>query len=92
MSLLGDLYGDRFQTLVLAEHLSAHDRRRGLQDGLGLSREDFGLNSVVLFEQADALIERADRRKSKGSCPSSWWMLPSARLKPRSCTRCGWCS
>jgi uncharacterized membrane-anchored protein YhcB (DUF1043 family)/protein required for attachment to host cells len=71
VSLLGDLYGDRFQTLVLAgapERLG--DWRRGLQDGLGLSREDFGPNSgVVLFERPDALIERADRLEEQGELP-----------------------
>ncbi len=71
VSLLGDLYGERFQTLVLAgapERLG--DWRRGLQDGLGLSREDFGPNSgVVLFERPDALIERADRLEEQGELP-----------------------
>ena len=71
VSLLGDLYGERFQTLVLAgapERLG--DWRRGLQDALGLSREDFGPNSgVVLFERPDALIERADRLEEQGELP-----------------------
>lgn len=71
VSLLGELYGDRFQTLVLAgspERLG--DWRRGLQDCLGLSREDFGPNSgVVLFERPDALIERADRLEEQGELP-----------------------
>ena len=71
MSLLGELYGDRFQTLVLAgspERLG--DWRRGLQDCLGLNREDFGPNSgVVLFERPDALIERADRLEEQGELP-----------------------
>ncbi|MFM6128841.1 MAG: DUF3086 domain-containing protein, partial [Sphaerospermopsis kisseleviana] len=43
VTILGDLYGERFQTLVMA---SSPERlgewRRGLQDCLGLSREDFG--------------------------------------------------
>jgi hypothetical protein len=44
--------------------------RRGLQDCLGLSREDFGPNSgIVLFERADALIERADRLEERGELP-----------------------
>ena len=71
MSVLGELYGDRFQTLVLAgspERLG--DWRRGLQDCLGLNREDFGPNSgVVLFERPDALIERADRLEEQGELP-----------------------
>ena len=51
ISILGELYGDRFQTLVLAgqpERLG--EWRRGLQDALGLEREDFGPNSgIILF-------------------------------------------
>ena len=71
VSILGDLYGERFQTLVLAgtpERLG--EWRRGLQDCLGLSREDFGPNSgIVLFERPDALIERADRLEERGELP-----------------------
>ena len=44
--------------------------RRGLQDCLGLGREDFGPNSgIVLFERPDALIERADRLEERGELP-----------------------
>ena len=71
ISILGELYGERFQTLVLAgmpERLG--EWRRGLQDCLGLSREDFGPSSgIVLFERADALIERADRLEERGELP-----------------------
>jgi hypothetical protein len=71
VAILGEIYGDRFQTLVLAgqpERLG--EWRRGLQDCLGLSREDFGPNSgIVLFERADALIERADRLEERGELP-----------------------
>lgn len=71
IAILGELYGDRFQTLVLAgqpERLG--EWRRGLQDCLGLSRDDFGPNSgIVLFERADALIERADRLEERGELP-----------------------
>jgi hypothetical protein len=71
VAILGELYGERFQTLVLAgqpERLG--EWRRGLQDCLGLSREDFGPNSgVVLFERPDALIERADRLEERGELP-----------------------
>ena len=71
ISILGDLYGERFQTLVLAsqpERLG--EWRRGLQDCLGLAREDFGPSSgIVLFERADALIERADRLEERGELP-----------------------
>ena len=71
IAILGDLYGERFQTLVLAsqpERLG--EWRRGLQDCLGLSREDFGPSSgIVLFERADALVERADRLEERGELP-----------------------
>ena len=71
ISILGELYGDRFQTLVLAsqpERLG--EWRRCLQDALGLNREDFGPNSgIVLFERSDGLIERADRLEERGELP-----------------------
>ena len=71
IAILGELYGDRFQTLVLAgEPERLGEWRRGLQDCLGLSREDFGPTSgIVLFERADALIERADRLEERGELP-----------------------
>ena len=44
--------------------------RRGLQDCLGLGREDFGPTSgIVLFERAEALVERADRLEERGELP-----------------------
>lgn len=71
IAILGDLYGDRFQALVLAsqpERLG--EWRRGLQDCLGLSREDFGPNSgIVLFERPEALVERADRLEEQNELP-----------------------
>jgi hypothetical protein len=71
ITILGELYGDRFQTLVLAgqpERLG--EWRRGLQDCLGLSRDDFGPSSgIVLFERPDALIDRADRLEERGELP-----------------------
>ena len=71
ISILGELYGDRFQTLVLAgqpERLG--EWRRGLQDALGLGREDFGPNSgIVLFERAEGVIERADRLEESNEVP-----------------------
>tara|TARA_Y100001968_G_scaffold249506_1_gene234308 strand:+ start:971 stop:2098 length:1128 start_codon:yes stop_codon:yes gene_type:complete len=71
ISILGELYGDRFQTLVLAsqpERLG--EWRRGLQDALGLSREDFGPNSgIVLFERAEGVVDRADRLEERGEVP-----------------------
>ncbi len=63
MSVLHKLYGNRLRTLVLAnspERLG--EWRRGLQDCLGISRSDFGPErGVVLFEQPEALIQKADR-------------------------------
>ena len=71
IAIVGELYGDQFQTLVLAgqpERLG--DWRRGLQDALGLGREDFGPSSgIVLFERGDALVERADRLEERGEVP-----------------------
>ena len=71
IAILGELYGDRFQTLILAsqpERLG--EWRRGLQDALGLSREDFGPNSgIVLFERSDGLIEKADRLEERDEVP-----------------------
>jgi hypothetical protein len=71
IAILGELYGERFQTLVLAsqpERLG--EWRRRLQDCLGLSRDDFGpASGIVLFERADALIERADRLEERGELP-----------------------
>ena len=71
IAILGELYGERFQSLILAgqpERLG--EWRRGLQDALGLGREDFGPNSgIVLFERGDALVERADRLEERGEVP-----------------------
>ena len=71
ISILGELYGDRFQTLVLAsqpERLG--EWRRGLQDALGLNREDFGPSSgIVLFERAEGVIDRADRLEERDEVP-----------------------
>lgn len=71
IAVIGELYGDQFQCLVLAggpERLG--EWRRGLQDALGLGREDFGPNSgIVLFERPEALVERADRLEERGEVP-----------------------
>tara|TARA_Y100001968_G_scaffold139535_1_gene127686 strand:+ start:5248 stop:6369 length:1122 start_codon:yes stop_codon:yes gene_type:complete len=71
IAILGELYGDRFQTLILAsqpERLG--EWRRGLQDALGLGREDFGPNSgIVLFERGDGLVEKADRLEERDEVP-----------------------
>ena len=71
IALLTELYGEQLQTLVLAgrpERLG--DWRRGLQDYLGLGREDFGPSSgISLFERPDALIQRADRLEALDGVP-----------------------
>ena len=73
IAVLTELYGeDQLQTLVLAgtpERLGQW--RRGLQDSLGLTREDFGpgANGISLFERPDALIERADRLERQDGLP-----------------------
>ena len=71
IAILGELYGEQFQTLVLAsqpERLG--EWRRCLQDALGLNREDFGPNSgIMLFERSDGLVERADRLEEQGELP-----------------------
>ncbi len=71
ISTLGELYGDQFQTLILAsqpERLG--EWRRILQDSLGLTRDDFGPNSgIVLFERPEGVIERADRLEANEELP-----------------------
>ena len=71
IAIIGELYGAQFQCLVLAgapERLG--EWRRGLQDAIGLGREDFGPSSgIVLFERSEALVERADRLEERGEVP-----------------------
>ncbi len=71
ISILGELYGDQFQTLILAsEPERLGEWRRILQDSLGLKREDFGPNSgIVLFERPEGVIERADRLEENEEVP-----------------------
>tara|TARA_Y100001970_G_scaffold9327_1_gene10887 strand:- start:24151 stop:25161 length:1011 start_codon:yes stop_codon:yes gene_type:complete len=71
ISILGELYGDQFQTLILAsEPERLGEWRRILQDSLGLTREDFGPNSgIVLFERPEGVIERADRLEENEEVP-----------------------
>lgn len=71
ISVLNHLYGERLVPLILA---SSPERlgewRRGLQDCLGLSREDFGPNQgITLFEFADALVQKAERIEERGDLP-----------------------
>ena len=62
-SVLYQLYRDRCRILVLVDSPEQlGEWRRGLQDCLGISRNDFGANrGVVLFESPEALIQRAER-------------------------------
>ena len=71
ISILGELYGDQFQTLILAsEPERLGEWRRILQDSLGLTRDDFGPNSgIVLFERPEGVIERADRLEANNEVP-----------------------
>ena len=71
ISILGELYGDQFQTLILAsEPERLGEWRRILQDSLGLTREDFGPNSgIVLFERPEGVVERADRLEENNEIP-----------------------
>jgi Protein of unknown function (DUF3086) len=63
VSILHDLYRDRTQVLVLTdtpENLG--EWRKGLEDCLGISRQDFGTTrGVVLFDSPDILVQRAER-------------------------------
>ncbi len=63
ISVLRELYGECLRTLVLADSPERlGEWRRGLQDCLGISRSDFGPSrGVVLFENPDALVQRAQR-------------------------------
>ncbi len=71
ISVLRTLYGDRVRTLIIAntpERLG--EWRRGLQDCLGISRSDFGPErGIVLFEEAPALVQKADRLLSQKQLP-----------------------
>lgn len=71
MSCLRKIYGNRFRTLVLADSPERlGEWRRGLQDCLGISRSDFGPErGVVLFEDAEALSQKAERLIKDGLMP-----------------------
>jgi len=71
ISILRDFYGDLLRVLVLADSPERlGDWRRGLQDCLGISRQDFGPEQgVALFESADALAFRADRLEQEDYLP-----------------------
>lgn len=71
ISILREFYDDRLRTLIVAnspERLG--EWRRGLQDCLGISRSDFGPEGgVVMFEVAEALVQKADRLVKQGQLP-----------------------
>ncbi len=71
ISVMRTLYADRLRTLIIAntpERLG--EWRRGLQDCLGISRADFGPErGIVLFEEAPALVQKADRLMTQKQLP-----------------------
>jgi Protein of unknown function (DUF3086) len=71
ISILYNLYGDKLRPMVLAnspERLG--EWRRGLQDCLGLTRNDFGADrGPALFESAEPLVQRAERCQQEGKLP-----------------------
>jgi len=71
ISILYNLYGDKLRPLVLAnspERLG--EWRRGLQDCLGLRRDDFSSDSgVMLFESPEPMAARADRLQQENKMP-----------------------
>lgn len=71
ISILHTLYGDRLRALILAESPERlGEWRRGLQDCLGITRSDFGVDrGVALFEDPEALAQKADRSVKDGQLP-----------------------
>jgi hypothetical protein len=71
ISILHALYTSRLRTLVLSntpERLG--EWRRGLQDCLGVSRNDFGTGrGVMLFDAPEPLAQRAERMVAEDSLP-----------------------
>ncbi|MBF2063483.1 MAG: DUF3086 domain-containing protein [Calothrix sp. C42_A2020_038] len=71
ISILHQLYGERAKTIVLTstpERLG--EWRRGLQDCLGIGRQDFGRDGgVVIFETADVVAQRAERLMKSNQMP-----------------------
>lgn len=71
ISVLNELYGERLRPLILGnspERLG--EWRRGLQDCLGVSRADFGIDEgIVLFEAPEPLVQRADRLVKQRQLP-----------------------
>lgn len=71
VSVLRAIYGNKIRVLILA---TAPERlgewRRGFQDCLGISRDNFGPEKgVVLFEDPEPLSAKGDRLVSEGLMP-----------------------
>jgi hypothetical protein len=71
ISVLNELYGEQLRPLILGnspERLG--EWRRGLQDCLGISRADFGIDEgIVLFEAPEPLAQRAERLVKQKQLP-----------------------
>lgn len=71
ISILRSLYGDQLVTLVLADSPERlGEWRRGLQDCLGITRADFGVDrGAALFEDPIILTQKAERLQKDGYTP-----------------------
>lgn len=71
ISVLSEIYRDRLVALVLAESPERlGEWRRGLQDCLGITRADFGVDrGAALFEDPVILVQKADRLQKDGLMP-----------------------
>jgi hypothetical protein len=71
ISILYNLYGSKLRPMILVngpERLG--EWRRGLQDCLGVTRNDFGGDrGLLLFEYAEPIVQRADRLQKEGNLP-----------------------
>lgn len=71
VSILRSFYDDRLVALVLADSPERlGEWRRGLQDCLGITRADFGVDrGAALFEDPIILTQKADRLQKDGYMP-----------------------
>jgi len=71
ISILRSLYGDKLVALVLADSPERlGEWRRGLQDCLGITRADFGVDrGAALFEDPVILTQKAERIQKDGFTP-----------------------
>ncbi len=71
ISVLRSVYGDRLCALVLADSPERlGEWRRGLQDCLGITRGDFGIDrGAALFEDPLVLAQKAERLQKDGGIP-----------------------